>query len=232
MKQYCEGLLAAALQVILVYPFDILRVKYFVQEGTADLQLYNGLAFSLIASIIKLSLIYPNQHFLTEHLFREYPLFGNAILGILLGLMTTPINIIKIPIQLDGNKSVWKVMQDIWKLHGIKGFFHGGLATIGRDFSWTISYFQIFQQLQQRQFDNLLIIVIASLIATTISYPFDCVRLYQQIYFNQSHSIDGLKQSLSLTRSNLQGFLVSNARVTVATLIGHGTYLWLSSSIK
>ncbi len=73
-------------------------------------------------------------------------------------VITTPMELLKISLQDSGRTAntgakqltATQIAMDIFKTKGIKGFFHGGTATLARDVSFSAVYFPLFAILNQK----------------------------------------------------------------------------------
>jgi hypothetical protein len=55
--------------------------------------------------------------------------------GVILGLIASPVNVIKVPLQagMESDLTVGRVCREVYRRYGLAGFFRGGLAVITRD---------------------------------------------------------------------------------------------------
>lgn len=229
IKEFYHGLIAGSIQVLAVYPLDVLRVKYFL-KGSIDRLLYNGLIFSLLTNILKQGMFYPSQNIFSKTVFKDHQLIGNILTGTGLGIVATPINAIKVPLQLNGDKKWHQVCSEIYNRFGIKGFFNGVAPTICRDTVWATTYFSLFKIMKEQDHGNLTSVLFSSIIANSVAYPFDGARLYRQNHHERKTIIAGFRNSFTLKSNNVKSFLLGNFRATVATCIGHNIYLFLGKA--
>ena len=225
LEKYKVGLVAGTLQTMMVYPFDVIRIRLFTKEMIGR-WFYNGIIFTLITNIIKTGLYYPTQDIISSYLGSNRQITTNFIVGTLTGLITTPINAVKIPLQMSCNNKFQNVIREIYKKYGLGGFMRGAVPICLRDAIWTIVYFSMFNRANGHE-HILLASLSSSLVATTLAYPFDGSRICMQHHRHQHSFWYGFKESLQLKQSNIKSFVVGNTRVSIATCIGHYTYLKL-----
>lgn len=223
------GLVSGTLQTCLVYPLDVIRVRYFLHQQV-NWVLYNGLAFSLIATSLKQSLFFPTQDLLSERLrsIGASQHWADLATGVLFGLATNPINAVKVPLQISPKTIKYQqVIREIYRQHGVRGFYRGGSGVILRDTSWSVSYFPLYRSIYKETDNKVTSSVCASILATSIAYPFDGSRLYQQHHHHKHSFWYGVRESFRLTPRNIKSYFTGVTRVTLATLIGHYTYSYL-----
>ena len=145
-EKFRDGLITGATQTTLLYPLDILHVKWFLHKPVEN-YLFNGLGFTLFGNCLKRSIIFPLQDSVTTYLaskeLTKYQSPVCAAAGALSGLVLTPINSIRVPLQLSTDKRWFQVSKEIYQVHGINGFYRGGLGTMYRNAIWTLFYFPL-----------------------------------------------------------------------------------------
>ena len=229
-----SGFITGLVQTILLYPLDTIHLRYFLNYQETQI-LYSGLAFTLFGNLIKKSLLFPVQDISSGYAKNKdisYPSMFSAFIGGTLGLCLTPINSIRVPLQLNPINTVGAVCRGIYQYHGILGFYRGGFGIFCRNFIWTFVYFPSFNYLLNLYHSVLLSSITASFLATTLSYPLNSSRLYRQDHLNNYSFRYGIRRAFDPTRSNLTSFLVGNLRISLSACFTHCVYLMVSSSSK
>ena len=238
IKKYLSGCLSGIVSTLIFHPVDILRIRLFY-EGTSLGKLntfYNGIGFNLLTGCVKNMFVFPTQeHFkdiFVKKGYGEYKaeFYSSIVSGSLLSLISTPINVVKIPLQSNTiNYSPLHIIKDIHKKYGIAGFYRGGGGTFLRDVSWNGVYFPLYKNLNENYIDNkILSSILAGSIAMTVSYPFDGIRLYRQNNNKDYNFWFGFMRSFNLSKGNLQSYGTSILRIPTATTVSHMCYLYLS----
>ncbi len=228
--KFKNGLIAGAVQTSVLYPLDILHVKLFLQKPVSAF-VYNGFYFTLFGNCLKRSLIFPLQDSITTHLKdngkEKYANIACTAAGAMLGLVLTPINSIRTPLQIHDTKNLFTVTKEIYRTHGFKGFYKGGLGIMLRNAIWTYFYFPVFNYCIEKYNNKILASMSASIIATTLAYPLDGSRLYRQHHEHNHNFFYGIRKSFSPTQSNICSLIVGNIRVSLSVCIAHFIYLTL-----
>lgn len=237
-EKYLSGFLAGGIITALFHPFDVLRVRlFFAGENIGSIgTYYNGLGFNVTAACFKNLFIFPTQEGFRNYLFSkgysEYQseVYGSIGSGTLMSLVSTPANVIKIPLQADSqHNKVRTVAKDIYSKYGIRGFFRGQVGTGLRDITWNGLYFTIYKYLHDNYVENKMAAsIIASALAMTGSYPFDGIRLYRQNNKENYNFWTGFHRSFNLSSANLKSFSMSLLRIPIATTASHMCYLYIS----
>lgn len=244
-EKYASGFLSGFLTTAALHPLEVLRARLFFmllqskqgKQGTQSLgspkSFFNGFVFNTATSCIKHMAMYPTQEYIRDYLLLQGYSKFNAELGssvgsgVALSFCTTPINVIKVPIQSNPDKSkVVIVVKDVYHNHGLRGFARGGLSTGLRDVTWNVSYFVLFHYLcENYNVNKILASLLAGGVGITLSYPLDNGRLSLQnpkSYYSFWH---GFRQSFSLNKINIGSYLTHLIRVPLANTLSHLTYL-------
>ena len=256
-EKYISGFLSGFLTTAALHPLEVVRVRLFfkVDNGLTDIDsakslynrlkdnvlkyirsaktLYNGFLFNVSTSCVKHMAIYPTQEFIRDYLLSRGNNKFNADLGssvgsgIALSFCTTPINVIKVPLQSNTDKSrVVVVVKDVYSRHGLRGFARGGISTGCRDVTWNVSYFVLFSYLcENYNLNKILASLIAGYVGITLSYPLDNGRLALQNPKGNYSFWYGFKRSFSLSKTNIGSYLTHFIRVPLANTFSHLTYL-------
>lgn len=112
------------------------------------------------------------------------PWQAGAIAGITSRCLTAPIDLLKIRLQLNPQKRLLKLIHGIYKTEGVTAFWKGNLPGIALYASYSgIQFFVIEKHLTgMKLVDGAL----ASVIAYTITYPFDLLRTHLAIRKNST----------------------------------------------
>lgn len=244
LVRYVAGLSAGLTSATIFHPVDTFRIVSFYNtsriRALSDLvkwnnfkSLYNGIFFNLGATSIKSIVTYPTQDMIRDKLLKyDWPIYkaetGASILtGFLLGIVTTPINAIKVPLQSNSVKGTMRsVIATIYMTHGLKGFYNGGVATFLRDISFNCVYFPTYRYFNRKTDHKIASSLIAGIASMTVAYPFDGTRLYLQkegSFFNFWY---GFSRSFDRSRMNLASYITSVIRVPLSSTIAHMTYLF------
>jgi hypothetical protein len=193
--------------------------------------LYNGITFGIGTNIIKLCAVYPTQEFIKGKMVNtslsqclQNSLSG-LISGVVLSLVTTPINTIKVPLMISAKSNVRSTVKYIYNTHGLKGFGRGGIGTLIRDITWNTIYFPLFAFLNDRLNNKFGSSIIAGSCAMCISYPFDGIRMFRQNNKNNYNFWYGFKYSFNRSSENLKSFGVCMIRVPLSVASSHYMYL-------
>lgn len=207
-------------------PLDALRTRCFLDTNNFNLKtLYNGFTFNASTSILKLSITYPTQEFLKTKLPIHQEVLSGILTGILLSFVGTPINAVKVGLMSNVNTNTLQVSQTIHKLHGMKGFYRGGVGTLLRDVVWNGIYFPAFQKLNTTIDNRFLASILASAFALCFSYPFDGIRMYRQNYKANYDFWYGFRYSFNLSKANAASFGICMLRVPLLIATSHYIYL-------
>lgn len=240
-SKYILSLSTGVLSACVLHPIDALRIRCFLGSNVGNFRsLKNGLMFNVWSSGIKHIISYPireelnisvNQYLLYSPFKTE--LIASALSSILLTTISTPINLVKVRTQNCQVTSFTTVLNDVYKTKGIKGFYQGGNITLIRDMCWNVVYFPLFgfinEKIEPSILNRSLVSVFSSVIATTVSYPFDGVRLFRQSS-NERDLIKCFKKSINLHQSNVRSYICAIIRVSLATCLSHVSYLYLTDS--
>jgi hypothetical protein len=239
--KYLSGFLTGAASTLIFHPFDALRIRLFydTKEIGGIRSLYNGLKFNVATSCMKNMLTYPTHDYILERLQNNYTpywadIYSSFLTGLLLSSASTPINVIKIPLQASGDKQrAIDIGRDIYRRYGVTGFYRGGLATFCRDVLWNTIYFPLFRFVNERVTNNKTASsVFSGMVTMTITYPFDGIRLYRQNNKNNYNFWYGFMYSFNRSRENIRSYGVSLVRIPLATTFSHMLYLYLSEKLS
>lgn len=140
---FIAGLVAGASGVMIGHPFDTLKVQYQVSSAPLNLKLsipslYRGILPPLITSGSIQSINFSLYEFFRREIFRRWSYSsssGTAVFlagtasGSIISVLTTPIGLVKIRQQTarltQEMPSIRKVVLNIYKSHGIIGFYRG-----------------------------------------------------------------------------------------------------------
>ena len=245
--KYASGAASGLISTFVFHPIDALRIRTFLNPhniGSIS-SLTNGISFNIVSSIAKNFLTFPVREKIYATLLNQQysqlkaDFMSSLITGTLIGIISTPINVIKVPMQNNHQQpKLIPIIQNIYNHYGLKGFYRGGVATFLRDILWTSIYFPIFDTINHISMVNtyidqrIIASSFAALCATTVAYPFDGIRLFRQrndtkalTEYNFWH---GFKLSFALNKHNGKSYLLAITRVSFATTISHMSYLYIS----
>lgn len=230
-QKYKNGLIVGLSNTIITHPIDTMRLRIFFDTKNINIKdAYKGINFNLVTSSIKMMLNYPTQEYFENKFVKSNnsKLYSGILTGLLIGIFATPINNIKIPLQIH-NHGVLDATKKIYNSYGIKGFTRGGLSTLMRDISWNALYFPVYSYFSEDlKYNKIISSIMASMLSTTVAYPLDGIRLYRQNYKQNYNFIHGLEKSLELSRINFKSYCIAITRVPLSTMFTHMFYLYLN----
>lgn len=236
-NRYLSGSLTGIITTAFFHPIDALRIRLFytVPNIGSLISFYNGIGFNVATACIKNVLVFPTQEcirdLLLQHGHSKYDAEVNASIscGLLLSVVSAPINVIKIPLQANHGNKIFHIAKQIYSNYGFRGFYRGGLATCMRDVLWNGLYFPLFKYTNENHIENKFAASIATgVVAMTVTYPFDGIRLYRQNNRADYNFWHGFKRSFNLSRANLHSYLICLTRVPLGTTLSHMCYLYIN----
>ena len=237
-NMYIAGCLSGAITTAAFHPLDAIRVRLFYDYKSMGniASFYNGIGFNITTGCIKNMLVYPTQeHFkniLTKKGYTKYEseIYSSIWSGFLLSTASTPINVIKIPLQSNVVKhSASHMAKEIYSKYGLLGFYRGGMGTFVRDLSWNCTYFPLFRYINDNITDNkILSSILAGSVSMTVSYPFDGVRLYRQNNNKNYNFWYGFFRAFNWSYANFKSYGMSLLRIPISTTVSHMCYLYIS----
>ncbi|CAH6419608.1 Mitochondrial carrier protein [uncultured virus] len=237
-EKYFSGCLTGIISTCIFHPIDSLKTRLFYEKNNIGSvkSFYNGLTFNVLTCCFKSMLTFPTQEYfkdkLIEQKFSIYSseLYASICSGLLVGFFSTPINVIKLPLQSDPNKNkIFNIIQINYKNYGLKGFYRGGVGTLLRDVTWNAIYFPLFKYLNENHIDNkILSSISAGSIAMTISYPFDGIRMYRQNNNKNYNFWYGFSKALNFSSPNFKCYTISLLRVPTSMTLSHICYLYIN----
>eukprot|EP01128_Nolandella_sp_AFSM9_P007045 TRINITY_DN375_c4_g1_i1.p1 TRINITY_DN375_c4_g1~~TRINITY_DN375_c4_g1_i1.p1 ORF type:complete len:286 (-),score=33.28 TRINITY_DN375_c4_g1_i1:90-947(-) len=254
ISRYFSGLAGGVLSAATGYPLDAARVRFLF--GSKMHNLANGFAFSFVYSILKSGLVWPVQRqvkgMVDQLNLSEWSslVASGAIGNVLPGIMMNPFNVMKVRLMESHTKyTVRETFHNIRHGEGVHVFARGLSATIIRDFLWGMVYFPLFSAIrkQLKSEDELstpssrfwtatTAAAGAAATATSLTSFLDSIRLFQMKSVGSSgtyHSfLDGLRLAIFPSRRNFLATATGVARVTVSTVVGHVTFLYVSKYLS
>jgi hypothetical protein len=239
-----SGMTIGIMTAGLFQPIDALRIRSFLNPDKmgSPYSLKNGLAFNMLSSGVKAVVSFPVRERINEKTNKYFKtpvlteIMASALTGGVLSIIGTPINVIKIRCQNHSgtNLSSFAVGHDIYQKRGLRGFYQGSYATMLRDISWNVVYFPMFDYLVTIYPNKLFASITSSMIATTIGYPFDGIRLFcQKVNNNVPYNFwVGFKKSFEFSKANRRSFGYALVRVPLATTTTHMGYLYLNKQFE
>lgn len=240
-KKYVSGILSGVVSVCFLHPFDAIRIRLFWGKNNGHLMksLFNGFSFNMISTCFKNVATYPTQELfrdtMIKHGYSQYQseLAASFGSGVFLGIVATPINAIKTPMQGHNNYKFLNVVRDIYSKFGLAGFYRGGMATVMRDTTWNTLYFPTYKYVNENHIENKFgASILSSVICLTFTYPLDGIRLYRQNNKENFRFWDGFKHSFNPSMNNLKSYLMCVTRVPLGVAITHMTYLYANDYLK
>lgn len=232
-------MISGAATAAVFHPIDSLRIRIFYKQNASWLSLMDGFGFNVTTTLIKGVISYPlRDTFKNKLLLHNFSEVNSSILssvgsGIVLGLFSTPINVIKVPLQAGHHSKMNNVIKHIYRERGLIGFMNGGVATLMRDTVWTMTYFPLYEFILKNYTENKLSASLAAgSLAMNFAYPFDGIRLYRQhgkVNYNFWH---GFFVALRWNKPNLKSFGIAMIRVPAATSFMHMFYLYLNGQLR
>lgn len=228
-KKYISCIISAVISTLL-QPLDASRMKLFFGDKMPTIKAaYNGCTFNYITHILKHSASYPTQEYVKnklDHLpsFYREPLSG-MIAGAILAIVSTPINVVKVPLITNQENRAIQLIRQIYKVDGLTGFFKGGIGTLMRDVVWSGVYFPAFYFINKKIDNRFMSSMLSASLAVCFSYSFDGIRLYKQ---NNKVNYDfwyGFRKSFNMSVENKQSFLLAILRVPISIACSHYVYL-------
>jgi len=252
MVNYTSGMLSGMMTAGIYHPIDSLRIRSFLNptEMGSLKSLKNGLAFNIGSTGIKNVVLFP----LREQI-RDYEIgSGNLpsirseittslIVGNIMSLIGTPINVIKIRMQnnIGETSSFINISKDIYIRNGPSVFFRGYFPTTVRDVFWNVAYFSIFDSVSKNKNISNEIVdtrivgsIVGAIAATSVSYPFDGMRLFCQKpdRKDEFHFLMGFKKSFECSRANVRSYFYAIIRIPLATCTSHMSYLYFKDFLS
>lgn len=243
--KYLSGLGSGLLTAGIFHPIDSLRIRNFLNPGAMGTlwSLTNGLMFNMTSTAIRNVITFPIREQIKDRVnasTRDHvkaDIYSSIITGNVMALVGTPINVIKVRMQNNPGipDSFITLARDVYKTNGFRGFYQGGYATALRDVTWNLLYFPIYDKIVAMRpinndiGDKLVASISGSVVATSVSYPFDGLRLFRQ-RLNNPIPYDfwqGIKKSFECSRANAKSYGYAMIRVPLATCTAHMSYLYL-----
>lgn len=250
-KKAIGGFVSGIVNSTIFYPVDALRTRYFVKKDMpSNLSfLMNGIGFNTLTSGFKTMVSYGGQEYMKEELIKlgfnyRYSQFYSSIgTGLAFSVITTPINVIKVPLQTSSKMTVHKSITYTYNKYGLTGFYRGGLPLVLRDFFWAISYFTTYGFIKEKIDDlmpdlyfykqsEIISSLSSGVISATVAYPFDGMRLFRQYHKMDADTMAGFWESFKLTSSNIKSFKIGISRVTFSVFLNHITYLMIKDFLS
>ncbi|VBB18893.1 carrier superfamily protein [Yasminevirus sp. GU-2018] len=255
MASMASGLLTAGF----FHPIDSLRIRNFLDPAhkSSLKSLANGLTFNMITTGCRNVITFPVREQIREEVKKnvDSPVYSEMIASTLTGCVMatigTPVNMIKVRVQNTQGvpEPVHVTVRGVYEHSGLRGFYQGGHATLLRDVSWNIVYFPIYDFLSEKfcsssfyAKDNtssktggkMLGSILSSMVATTVAYPFDGLRLFRQRVNNKVpyNFWEGLKKSFEFSKANAKSYGYAMVRVPLATCTAHIGYLYFCDLFK
>ncbi|KAL6070237.1 mitochondrial ornithine carrier protein [Balamuthia mandrillaris] len=257
LHMYSSGMIVGLANAAVFHPIDSLRIRYFFQKkhlGSSS-TFFNGLVFNLVSTAVKQMAVFPTQDVLKRffqtqgYTPKQSQFYSGFISGVGLGLVASPINVIKVPLQASRQqKRTLQVSREVYEKFGLRGFFRGGLGVVLRDTSWSITYFPLYSYFNRHLqplfpaasassdpasffssafWHNSTASILAGTVAMAVSYPFDGARLYRQHHKESYAFWYGFLESFKPSASNAKSFTTGLVRVPLATTFCHTLYLFL-----
>lgn len=225
---------------LLFHPIDSLRTKLFFGLTFKEINLkslLNGIVFSTSTQIVKQCCTFPVQKYIKNNMPNSYSdtvnnIVSGSISGVFLSTVSTPINVIKIPLQHDNNNKVYGTVKDLYGKYGLKGFFRGYVGTSCRDVIWNGCYFPIFGYWNNKLDNRFAASSIAGCSALLVAYPFDGIRMYRQNNKSNYNFWHGFKAAFNTSKENQRSFLICFFRVPLAVSISHYTYMYCNDFLN
>lgn len=243
--KYLSGLGSGLLTAGIFHPIDSLRIRNFLNPGSVgDIRsLKNGIMFNILSTAIRNVVTFPIREQIRDTVSESAlkpmhaDICSSVITGNVMALIGTPINVIKVRMQNNPGtpESFVSIVKDIYRTGKFRGFYQGGYATALRDITWNLLYFPIYDKLVKMKLlnhefsDKLLASISGSIVATSVSYPFDGLRLFRQRLNNHvPYSFwAGIKKSFEFSQANTKSYGYAIIRVPLATCLSHMSYLYL-----
>lgn len=127
---------------------------------------------------------------------------NGAITGIISRLLTAPLDVIKIRMELDSQKSrsLKKVVQTILKEEGVRGLFKGNMAGIYYYMAYNGVQFAVYEKLKSGGVPQFLRGFLSSLVAVCITYPLDIIRTRMTIRANDFFYGTSLRTAINILK--------------------------------
>jgi hypothetical protein len=145
--------------------------------------------------------------------------------GLLLSIVSTPINTIKTPLMISANSNTKSIIYHIYKCHGYNGFYRGWIGTLARDVLWNGLYFPLYSYFNNYLDNRLYCGILAGCCSVCVTYPFDGIRLYRQNHKDNYNFWHGFRKAFNMSFSNIKSFAICMIRVPLSVAFSHWTYL-------
>ena len=250
-KKAIGGFASGIVNSTIFYPVDALRTRYFVKKDMPQNLSYlmNGIGFNTLTSGFKTMVSYGGQEFAKEEFLKlgynqKYSQFYSSICtGLAFSVITTPINVIKVPLQTSAKTNVASVISHVYNKHGLGGFYRGGLPLALRDFSWAVSYFTMYGFVKNQcdemmptphfyKQNEIISSLTSGVVSAAVAYPFDGMRLFRQYHKMDADTMAGFWESFKMTSSNIKSFKIGISRVTLSVFLNHISYLMIKDFLS
>ncbi|KAK6540312.1 hypothetical protein TWF694_009117 [Orbilia ellipsospora] len=205
MSDFIASSIAGAAAIILGNPVDVIKVRLqtgarFVGSTTAAFETwtspFKGAAAPVLGHSALAALLFVGYNRSLEYLESTpynqpipHPSLTNvwiagAVSGLACFVVSAPTEIIKCRAQVYDHRytSSWKVMGDIWRTTGVRGFYHGGVVTGLRDsigFGWYFWAYEASKKMMGLESETVTSLVaggIAGCVTWASIYPLDVIK--------------------------------------------------------
>lgn len=250
-KKYISGAFGGCLGILLSHPFDTIRIriqsnnhysgildcikKSYYNNGIKSF--YKGITPPIIGMAIEKSIVFGTYNYMNKyHNFNHFN--SGLIAGFLCSIIVTPVEKIKINLQdIKKHNNSLSVIKDIYKNHGLLGFYKGWSITLFREIPGFGLYFSFYNFLEKKtinitnkkpnNFQVALYGGLSGAFAWVFIYPPDIIKTHMQNmsiqnkYKNTFHCISTLYKQNGI-RTFYKGF---NTAILRAIPLHAGVFL-------
>lgn len=205
MTTFLNNFSASAISIFICQPVDVLKTNYQVNKFTIKNNVmniydkygirgfYRGLNANISSIPIFWSIFFQVRKHMNNYGFKNDAFLTSYLSGNISSLITNPLFVIKTRLQTSGEKSIFKVSKNIYKLNGKEVFLKGAPASMFNNLKLGVQ-FPLYQLFKDNNYSIFLSSLLAKGISSSLLYPLDLVRVQQRNSDIKKSIIDILKE--------------------------------------